>query len=254
MERRIKIIITKDYKLQVKLIDSENIETLVQLTENKQEEELYTPCISFNGNFISVCQNSDSAIHFMEDWLTKPVEFTLYSIKFQGKEYHLLAEVLFGIVMSEVKQKVEKEYIIIDTILELPTENRKVLQRIKITLEAIKMKGISMEETEDVEYDYESQGEYLEEILEKKEAIEEHKRMLERAQEINPRAQEKMEEIDMNDPDIVNEDSFTVELAKRFTTKEREAMKLCKLDNYCIFIASRYLETLEEHQNLTQVT
>ena len=121
MERRIKIIITKDYKLQVKLIDSENKETLVQLSENKQEEEeFYIPCISFNGNFISVCQNSDTAIHFMEDWLTQPEEFTLYSVKFQGKEYQLLAEVLFGIVMSEVKEKVEKEYIIEESIVELP--------------------------------------------------------------------------------------------------------------------------------------
>ena len=98
MQRTLKILITSDYLLQVKTIDSENKETIVKLSE-EYPEDFYTPSIFFNGNFITVCQDNDLAIHFMQDWMTKPEEFTLYPVKFQGKEYKLLAEVLFAIII-----------------------------------------------------------------------------------------------------------------------------------------------------------
>jgi hypothetical protein len=109
-------------------------------------------------------------------------------------------------------------------------------------------------DTEIIDYDYKEQGEYLQELLEKKEIVENHKRMIERAKKIKPEAKEKLEKIDLNKQEIVTDEEFTNELSKIFTTKERSTMKLTKLDNYCLFIASRFLESLEDHQNFTKVT
>ena len=148
----LKIIITSDYKIQVKYIRSLKNNKIIHLSED-HPEEYYTPCIAFNGNFITVCHNNDSAIHFMQQWLTNPDEFTLYPVQYQGKEYKLLPEVLFAIIINEFKKKVEKEYIIEETILQLPEDNEKVFQRLKISLNAINLKGMSLED-ENIEYDY----------------------------------------------------------------------------------------------------
>ena len=41
---------------------------------------------------------------------------------------------------------------------------------------------------------------------------------------------------------------------KHFSFKERNMLKLTQLDNYCLFISSRYLHTLTDHQNLTFIS
>ena len=51
---------------------------------------------------------------------------------------------------------------------------------------------------------------------------------------------------------LFNDDEFTRELSKKFNTKQRSKMKMCKLDNYCLFIASRYFESLDDHINLVK--
>ena len=102
-----KIIFTNKYKL------------LIQI-DSKYKEEV-DPCISFIGNFISVCQNNDRTIYFMKNWIENPEEYKTYAVQFQGKEYQLLPEVLFAIIIDEFKQRIERKYIIKNTILELPT-------------------------------------------------------------------------------------------------------------------------------------
>ena len=77
--------------------------------------------------------------------------------------------------------------------------------------------------------------------------------MLKRALKIQPNAQKELESIDIDKENMFNEDEFTKEVAKKFNTKERSQMKLCKLDNYCLFIASRYFDTIEDHINLLLV-
>ena len=46
MQKTLKIIISKEYKLQVKLIDSENKETIIKFSE-EHSDEFYIPTISF---------------------------------------------------------------------------------------------------------------------------------------------------------------------------------------------------------------
>ena len=40
----------------------------------------------------------------MKEWLENPQEYKMYLVQFQGKEYQLLSEVLFAIIMNEIKQ------------------------------------------------------------------------------------------------------------------------------------------------------
>ena len=154
----LKIIITQDYKLQVKHILSKNNETFVYLPNNHQEVS-YDPCILFNGNSISICQNNIQSIHFLQQWLDNPDEYTFYTVQFQNKEYKLLAEVLFALIISEFKQIIEKEYIIENTILELSTKNKKAIQRIKISLNALGLNGMEIDDN-NILFDYSEQGEY----------------------------------------------------------------------------------------------
>ena len=239
MNITLKIIITKDYKL------------LIQIDSKYTKEEINL-CICFNSNFIEIGKENENSIHFIQEWLTNPEEYKIYSVQYQRKDYELLPEVFFAIIINEFKQKIEKEYIIENTVIEIPTENKKVLQRIKIALNALGLRGMELDE--DIDYNYTEQGDYLHEILEKKETKEKQKRMLERAKQINPLSEDKLNEIDLKQENIVEEEEFGLELIKRFTTKERSEMKLSNLDNYCIFIASRFFKSLQDHQNLTKVS
>ena len=113
-------------------------------------------------------------------------------------------------------------------------------------------KSIELKDDEEISYDYTNQGEILQELLEKKQITDEYKVMINRAIKINPNTKKELELIDLNKENMFNEDEFTRELSKKFNTKERTKMKMCKLDNYCLFIASRYLETVEDHINLVK--
>ena len=56
-------------------------------------------------NFVLIDEQNEKAIHFIKEWIEKPEEYKMYSVLFQGKEYQLLPEVLFAIIMNEFKQK-----------------------------------------------------------------------------------------------------------------------------------------------------
>ena len=245
----LKITITQDFLLQIKLINSEDKEIVIKLPENQQE--YYSPSIEFNQNSIITCQNDEKSIHFMKEWIQNSKNSTKYTIQFQEREYKLLPEVLFAIIISEFKKNIEKHYIIEETIVEIPSENHCISERIKTSLESISLQNVVVNP---VPVDYSDQADYLQEILEMKETIEKQKRMIERAKEINPEAHEKLHEIFCNQKILSTEEEFNNELVKKFSTKERKTMKLTQLDNYCLFIASRYLETLEDHKNFTKVT
>ena len=237
-----KINISEEYKLIYSLISQENQEII-------QQEEV-TPCILFNKNTIELFQESTKTIHFVDSWIEKPEEYSTYSLEFQNKSYELLPEVLFGIIINEIKKKVERDHIIEQTEIQLPSDNSKLMQRIKIALQAINLNGIELDNDKEITYDYSQQGEYLHDILEKKETVEGYQMMLKRAFKIQLNAQKELESIDIDKENMFNEDEFTKEVAKKFNTKERSQMKLCKIDNYCLFIASRYLESLDDHINL----
>ena len=48
----------------------------------------------------------------------------------------------------------------------------------------------------------------------------------------------------------LNEDKYN-QIIQQFSTKQRK--KLCQLDNYCIFLASKWLDTIDDHINLVKV-
>ena len=252
-EKRIvfKIIITKKYKLQCFVIDSNKKKIPIQLEEKKKE---YIPCICFNQNEIKVCQNlkDENTIHFIEDWIKNPDEFKLYTITYNNKEYQLISEVLFGLVIEEFRKKAVKEWIIEKVVIDLQTKHKKkkiALNRIKVSLDAIGFDGITFDI---MKFDYTQQGQHLDDILEKKEAYEKNKRMVERAKELDN--ENKFNGMEIDNQIFADEQDFTKEITSKFSLEERSKMKLFKLNNYCIFIASRYFNTFQDHVNLTFVS
>ena len=242
MKIKFKIKITEEYNLNISIINQQEIELFI---------EDVIPCISFNENTIKICEEYKQAIHFIQKWFENPEEYVTYPILFQNKNFDLLPEVLFAIIINDFKKKIEKEYIIENTEIELPTDNSTILQRIKISLQAINLKGIEITENEEISYDYSLQGEMLQELLVKKQIIDEYNKMLNNAKVIYPEANDKLENIQSK---IYSEETFYQAMISHFTTQERSKMKLCKLDNYCLFISSRYFESVNDHINFIQVT
>ena len=247
----LKIKITDKYKLQCFTINEEGIETIIQLPNQPQEE--YSPTISFGKIFVTICQENDKSIEFIQQWIEHPSEFTEYQIQFQEKEFELLPEVIFALIISQFKTMIEKEFIIDETFVEIPSNDFKIFERMKVSLESIGLKNFVFNS---FTYDYSKQGEQLLELMEMKKEGEKYQRMIENVIEKNPSAKEKMEEVRnkiMNE-ELVNAEMIQEEINKHLTLEERNKMKICQLDNYCIFIASRYFETVEDHVNLTFVS
>ena len=72
----------------------------------------------------------------MED----PENYKLYSIQCCNKEYEVIGEVLFALVINEFISKVEKEFIISEIIIELPNDNDQALSRIQQSLNILREK------------------------------------------------------------------------------------------------------------------
>ena len=254
MKATFKIQITTNYQLKCSIIDDNNKETIITLPQSNQQE--ITPSITFSNYTISLCEKNtnekeNTQIEFMKNWIEHPESFSTHQIVFQNKEYSLLPEVLFSLIIREYKTKIEKEFIIDQTIIQMPSRDFLVFERIKTSLEAIGLKNIF---SEMFSYDYSQQEEMLNELIQKKEIVDNQKRIIERAKELQPLSKDKLNKIDFEHQEILTEEMFNGELSKRFTTKQREEMKLFSLDNYCIFIASRYLENVEDHINLVKVS
>ena len=167
MKASFKIIITNNYKLQCSLINEQDQEIKIQLFEKQQEE--YTPCICYEGNMISVCQKEEKSIHFIQQWIDNPNEFIKQEVHFQKKTFQVLPEILFAIIINEFKKKSEKEYILDETIVEIPSKDHQINERIKKSLESIGLKNVVVNP---FDYDYENQVEILLEMIEQSEKIE----------------------------------------------------------------------------------
>ena len=108
------IKINSEYKLNCSIVDKEGNERIIQDDIN--------PCLIFNLN----------TIDFIKQWIEKPEEFKTYTVEYQNKSYELLPEVLFAIIIYDYKKKIEKEYIIENTEIQIPNNNSKIMGRIKI--------------------------------------------------------------------------------------------------------------------------
>ena len=203
-----KILITNDFKLKCSIIDEQNKETIVKLEENKEE---YLPSILFNTNTIDICKEDTNSFHFMKNWIENPEDYSTIFIIFQNKEFKLVPEVMFALIINEFKKKIEKEYIIEETNVIAPTNHYLLFERIRISLESIGMKNISFNS---ISFDYSQQGEYLNELIERKERIDKIKKSILKAQEINPSAKDKLESIDLNQLNISTKEEFDLTLSK----------------------------------------
>ena len=224
------INISDKYTMKCSYIDSNNIETTIELHNNPQQEYLFS-----------------GSINFLDDLFTNPHDFKFYNIELYGKEYSVIAEVLFALIISEFKKQIEKEFIIENTIVQLPSNNLHLSNRIQISLESIGLNNITMNP---ILFEYKDQGAILEELLENKEEKKKRERMIEKSNKIAK--EQNIPEIEINDYILTTEQEFQKALTK-YSIQERNKMKLYKLDNYCIFIASRYLESIDDHKNLTRV-
>ena len=118
----IKIKLITDETIKVSVI-SDDKEIPVKLKGNQEE---YPCSISFENNKIHICQNNQNSIHFIRDMINNPNEFKEYSIQYQEKEYNVIAEVLLALIVNEFKKKIEKEFIIEETFIEIPTYDYRV--------------------------------------------------------------------------------------------------------------------------------
>ena len=110
VNRIFSITIDINYKLICSLIKSDTKEeNVIQLKENQEE---YIPRISFNGSKIIICKETEDSIHFIKELLEEPEDFKFYSIRYNNKEYQVIGEVLFALIINEFKEIVEKEFIL----------------------------------------------------------------------------------------------------------------------------------------------
>ena len=240
---------TNKFIVSIKSINSSEKEIIIKLNKNNKQEE-YNPSITFTDSSFSICDENE--INLLEELNHNPEEFKFYTIQFQHKQYSVLFEVLFAIIISEFKKSIEKEFIITKTIIEFEKENKIVKERIKIALQAIGLKGIIIK-TRKTEYKYEDQGSLLNELLERINEYQHYQHMIEKAKEQSMDKIQK-EELIHSKRIISNEESFYEEMINKFSTKERTQMNLCRLDNYCLFIASRYFDSINDHINFIFVS
>ena len=152
MKQKITITISlkENNKLQITYTNTLKEEKLIQFDHNKQEE--YPVTISFDNNKITVCEENENSIHFIDDLMQQPENYKMYDIEFQGKSYSVIAEVLFALIINSFAEEVEKEYDIEDVKLNIPSKNEKLFLRIKIALQSIGLNGIAISER-DIKYD-----------------------------------------------------------------------------------------------------
>ena len=170
------ITITEQYQLQCLYSNEENGDRVIKIHEN---QEIYPFTICLKNNKIIVGEKHEDSIEFIQDLFSKPQDFKLYDIKLYGKEYSVIAEVLFALIINEFKGQIEKEFIIENITVKLPVQNLKVNSRILTALDSINLRNIQLEE-EEIDFEYKSQGEILHKIIRKHEELCKRKRMIEK--------------------------------------------------------------------------
>ena len=235
------IIISENYELQCQIRDTEGFEKIIKINPNQKQ---YLPMkISFNMNDIIIGESA--SFEFMKDWFLYPKEIREYPFIFQNTNYSLLPESLFAIIIHQYQKAIGNEYIIDKTIYKLQTTNQVFINRLNRSLHAISMPGISIENQ--TYFDFSKQQKFIDEIIEKHDSYLKYQSILKRASEFATIENKFFLEFD-NDCEL-NEEKF-MSICSQFTIDDKKSMKLTYLPTECIFIASKYLETLTDHVNL----
>ena len=245
------ININNENKLKCQIfVGNERIERNVKMF--KEQEEYLPMTITFEMNEIIIGEQRETTIDFVQDWFNNPEEFKEYQINYQNKEYKVIAEVLFSLLILQYKEKIEKLYIIDDTTIQIQsTLNDVLFNKISTSLQSIGLKNISINP---IEYDYESQGEILLEIIDKNSQYKKWKRILERGKKkLGKNNLKEKNLLTIDNTKIMNNEIFN-NLTSQFPMKKRTQLKLSQLDNDCIFLASKWLDCIDDHINLIQVS
>ena len=253
----------KDIQLEFQIIEEEKIKCLLTSSKYKnhimklpnQQNDYLLLTLLFEMNEIIIGNETTNSIHFMKDIINNPDEYKEYQIQYKEKHYSLFAEVLFALIIYQFKRILEKEWII--DCVKLDTQcisNTKSIERLYISLEAlqlpIKTKEYQINDTH-LQLQYQQQGELLNEIIELFEEYQKGKYLLERAESLQSNNQKK--QLLTVDSSLLFTRKTIYQIGLQFTCKEKTAMKLYSLDNYCIFLSSKYCLSLEDHINLAFV-
>ena len=164
----LQIIITEQYKLQCHFHCKNDDIYPIQLPNITLSENEYLPSLTFTGNSMEIGKNEEHSLHFIQDIIENSNEFKLYSFVYQEKEYEVIAEVLFALLIDKFREVVEKKWILEKIVIVLPRNDRKIMKRINVSLQGI---GLLLDENPEKEieneYNYEQQGALLEEFLNK---------------------------------------------------------------------------------------
>ena len=125
------INITEQYQLQCIITDEKETEHIIKL--NNQNDNYLPITIAFDMNEIIIGKETTNSISFMKEWIDHPEIFKEYQIYYQNKEYTVIAELLFALIINEFKKKIEKDYIIDETVVYIPSHDNRLIQRMKIS-------------------------------------------------------------------------------------------------------------------------
>ena len=70
-----------------------------------------------------ICQYRERGIYPIKYIIENPTEFKEYKIEYKNKEYSLIFEVVFGLLIDEFKKNIEKDFIIKETYIEIETND-----------------------------------------------------------------------------------------------------------------------------------
>ena len=255
-QKVLRIEITKTNKIKCYLGDGKQQKRVIQF---KNQEEI-NPCIQFQRKRIIVCENNSNAIHFMNNWINNPIEMNqLYTIEYNGNTYSLLPEMLFGLVMYQIKQQINEKYIIVSSIISIQqTLPKKFITRMKFGLQSVGFRGIYCEK---IDYDYTNQIKYVNEILFDYHEYKKEKEILQHQIErksITTPVKETLQQITRDRSNFsINYQNPNKNITLQMPSipmKHQRMMKLYRLTSQCLFHTSKYFETLDDHINLLFVS
>ena len=267
-ELQLTICITKEFRLKCTVVDYQGKEKNIQFEYNREKEDIPIT-IEFDMNEIIIGkemneitdENVISYNSFWKDFIESPELYKEYKIHYRRKEYSIIAEMFLALIFYEFKNIIDKSYIIRNVIFDFPeiiSSNSLIMERIITALIAIGFENFNYDESgeERLEYGrirefYKEQGNLLHEIIEERKEFIMYKSLLQRAQSIpTTLSQDKINLLMIDNTKPFGEYEY-YQLIRNFTFEERTQLQLTQLDNYCLFLTSKWFESIEDHINFT---
>ena len=126
-----KIYLT-DTILKISIINESGKEQIIKLN---QEKDKYPISIKFDRNEIEVCQeeivNGENSFNgFLKELFVNPTDYKRYSFDYQNRNYNVLSETLFVLIVNSFKQQIDKIAIINNIEIDLDgNDNKELIHR-----------------------------------------------------------------------------------------------------------------------------